>query len=163
MVIWCWSCNINSLGGVWPMNDKLLTFTIIIFFAGIIINGLLLMISATPSGAWIVGITNPDLQYDQINDVSLTEPNGFISNTSQSQDVSSFNPFSLDGIFAGVKAFNFIIQGLFLLEFLFWQLSIWFPVFSPILLAVAALFAGSKLLLIGYGFSVLLKALTGGR
>ena len=145
------------------MNDKLLTFTIIVFFAGIIINGLLLMLSFTPSGAWIVEITNPDLQYSELNGVTATTPDGFISNTSQSQDTSSFNPLSLDGVFAGVKAFNFIIQGLFLLEFLFWQLSIWFPVFSPILLALAGVFAGSKILLIGYGFSVLLKALTGGR
>jgi hypothetical protein len=147
------------------MNDKLLTFVLIIFFSSIIINGLLLMVSATPSGAWITSnnfISN-DLQYGKLNEKSISTPDGFISNTSQSQDASSFNPFTLDGVLAGVFSINLLISGLFLLEKIFWQLSLAFPIFSPILLSVASIFIASKLLLVGYAGSALINAILGRR
>ncbi len=147
------------------MNDKLLNFVTIIFFASIIINGFLLMLSATPSGAWITNdnLTNDTLQYSGMGGQDVTTTDGFISNTSQSQDASSFNPFSIEGVLAGVNAFNFLIAGLFLLEQIFVRFSGWFPIFAPLFLSMAGLLIGAKILLIGYFGSVLLSAILGRR
>jgi len=96
------------------MNDKLLNFVTIIFFASIIINGLLIMVTMTPAGSWITDrdITNDTLQYNSMSKYSTETTDGFISNTSQSQDASSFNPFTIisnigNSILAGINAFNF--------------------------------------------------------
>jgi len=147
------------------MNDKLLNFVTIIFFASIIINGFLLMLSATPSGAWITNdnLTNDTLQYSGMGGQDVTTTDGFISNTSQSQDASSFNPFSIEGVLAGVNAFNFLIAGLFLLEQIFVRFSGWFPIFAPLFLSMAGLLIGAKILLIGYFGSVLLSSILGRR
>jgi hypothetical protein len=144
------------------MNDRLLNFVTIIFFASIIINGILLMVAATPNGAAMGGLANSDLQYTALGG-TVEKPDGFISNTSQSQDASSFNPFTVNSLFAGINAINFIIQGLFLLEIVFVNIAGWFPIFAPILLGVAGIILGAKLLLIGYAGSILLSAITGKR
>jgi len=147
------------------LNDKLLNFVTIIFFASIIINGFLLMISATPSGAWITGtnLTNDNLNYSSLGGQNIDTTEGFISNTSQSQDASSFNPFSIDGVLAGVNAFNFLIAGLFLIEMVFVRFATWFPLFAPLFLGIAGILLGAKILLIGYFGSVLLSAILGRR
>jgi len=153
------------------MNDKLLNIAMIVFFASILINGMLIMVSLTPSGGFIVdwtGSNNNKLSYSDINNYSLATPDGFLSNTAQSQDASSFNPFEIldqfgKTVFAGVNAINMLIIGFFLLEVMFYNLATWFPIFSPILLAVAGLIVGAKLLLIGYAGSVLLNAIMGRR
>ena len=153
------------------MNDKLLNIAMIVFFASILINGLLIMVSLTPEGSFITGWTNDSsngLGYSDLKEYSINTPDGFISNTAQSQDSSSFNPFEIidrlgKTVFAGVNAVNLLIMGFFLLEMVFFNMSLWFPIFSPIFLAVAGLVIGSKLLLIGYAGSVLLNAIMGRR
>ena len=150
------------------MNDKLLNITMTIFFASIIINGLLLMVSMTPGGGWITGLPRDDLGYSGSNNYTVVSPDGFISNTPQSQDASSFNPFEIvtgagNTLLGGINALNLIISGLFLLEITFFNLSVWFPLFSPFFLSLAALILGAKLLLIGYGASILLSPITGRR
>lgn len=145
------------------MNEKVLNLAIIILFASIIINSILLMLSFTPSGGWIIGLTSNDLSYDSLKGTSNDVPEGFISNTSQSQDASSFNPFSIDGLLAGVYGINLIISGLFLLEMIFFKFSVEFVVFAPIFLGLATILIGSKLLLVAYAGSVLLNAITGRR
>ena len=129
------------------------------------------MISLTPSGGMITGWTNNssnNLSYSDLNTYSINTPDGFISNTAQSQDASSFNPFEIINnlgktVFAGVHAMNLLIMGFFLLEMMFVNLSSWFSIFSPIFLALAGLIIASKLLLIGYAGSVLLNAIMGRR
>jgi hypothetical protein len=152
------------------MNDKLLNFVTIIFFASIIINGLLIMVTMTPAGSWITDrdITNDTLQYNSMSKYSTETTDGFISNTSQSQDASSFNPFTIisnigNSILAGINAFNFLAQGLFMLELVFFRFSAWFPLFAPIFLSIAGIVLGAKLLLIGYFGSVLLSSILGRR
>ena len=152
------------------MNDKLLNIAMIIFFAGILINALLLMISLTPSGGVILGLTRADLQYDSLGgQCVLTEQDGFISNTQQSQDASSFSTIKCANttggfdIFAGINAINMLFLGMFLLETVFWNMAMWFPIFSPIFLAVASIVVGAKLLLICYAGSILLNSLFGRR
>jgi len=105
----------------------------------------------------------------------LKENTGFISNTSQSQDASSFNPFVIVGnfigdivstVFAGINALNFLVMGLFAMEVIFvmfFKMASWFPIFSPILLGLSALILGAKFLLIGYFGSILLKSVLGGK
>ena len=153
------------------MNDKLLNIAMIIFFAGIIINALLIMISLTPSGGVILGLTRTDLQYDSLGgNCVLADQDGFISNTQQSQDASSFSTIkcvnSTTGgvdIFAGINAINMMFLGIFLLETVFFNMASWFPIFSPIFLALAGIVLGAKILLIGYAGSILLNALFGRR
>ena len=160
------------------MNDKILNFAMLIFFASILSNGALMMISSTPNGGWIIGddgsspIANDKLSYNSLNGFDINNNEGFISNTSQSQDDSSFNPFVIVGNFvgdvtgtflAGINAFNFIITGLFTIEFIFFILSAKFPLFAPILLGVSALLLGVKFMVIGYFGSVLLKSVLGGK
>lgn len=168
MVIWNNPSNNNSMG-CFRLNDKFLNLAMLIFFAGIIINGLLLMVALTPAGGTIIGLTRTDLTYDSLSDSCvLSTPSGFLSNTPQSQDASSFNPIECRqasgiDIFAGLHAINSILLGLFLLEAVFFTLSYWFPIFSPILLSIAAIFVGAKLLLIGYAGSILLNSIFGRR
>ena len=153
------------------MNDKLLNIAMIIFFAGIFINALLIMISLTPSGGVILGLTRADLQYDSLGgQCTLTTQDGFISNTQQSQDASSFSTIKCTNtttggfdIFAGINAINMMFLGMFLLETVFFNMAMWFPIFSPIFLAVAGVVVGAKVLLIGYAGSILLNALFGRR
>ena len=153
------------------MNDKLLNITMVIFFASILINGLLIMVSLSPGGSFITGMTgnaSNELNYTDLKDYSINTPDGFLSNTAQSQDASGFNPFEIvnnigNTVFAGVHAINLLIAGFFLLELVFFNMSGWFPIFSPIFLAIAGLVIGSKLLLIGYAGSVLLNAIMGRR
>jgi len=151
------------------MNDKLLNISMVIFFAGIIINAMLIMVSTTPNGGIILGLTRSDLQYDSLKgSCTLSTPDGFISNTQQSQDASSFNPIECTtatgfDIFAGINAINMLFLGFFLLEVVFFNMAIWFGIFSPVFLAMAGIFVGAKLLLLGYAGSILLKALFGGR
>jgi len=142
----------------------------IIFFAGILINALLIMISLTPSGGVILGLTRADLQYDSLGgQCELNTQDGFISNTQQSQDASSFstikcvNPDGGFDIFAGINAINMLFLGVFLLEAVFFNMASWFPIFSPIFLAVAGAVIGAKVLLIGYAGSILLNSLFGRR
>ncbi len=66
-------------------------------------------------------------------------------------------------VFAGINAMNFILMGLFAMESIFFRMSGWFPIFSPILLGLAAILLGVKFLLIGYFGSVLLKTVLGGK
>jgi len=149
------------------MNDKLLNIIMVIFFASILINGMLIMVSLTPSGGVILGLTRADLQYDSLGgQCTLATPEGFISNTQQSQDASSFSTIkcvntSTGGvdIFAGVTAINMLFLGIFLLETVFFNMALWFPIFSPIFLAVAGIVVGAKILLIGYAGSILINAL----
>jgi len=160
------------------MNDKILNFAMLIFFSSILCNGVLMMLSETPNGGWIVGadgsdpLANNKLSYDSLSGFDINNNDGFISNTSQSQDDSSFNPFVIIGSFiggvtgtflAGINAFNFIITGLFATEFIFIILSSKLPLFSPILLGVSALLLGVKFMVIGYFGSVLLKSILGGK
>jgi len=152
------------------MNDKLLNIAMIIFFAGIIINAMLIMVSLTPAGGVILGLTRTDLQYDALEgNCTLASQDGFISNTPQSQDASSFSTIKCVNdsggidIFAGINAINMLFLGIFLLEAVFFNLSTWFPIFSPIFLAVAGVVLGAKILLIGYAGSILLNALFGRR
>jgi len=153
------------------MNEKILNIAMIIFFASILINGVLVMISLTPSGSFITGFTGAssnELTYSELKQYSINTPDGFISNTAQSQDASSFNPFEIINnlgktVFAGIHAINLLLMGFFLLELVFFNMSGWFPIFAPILLAVAGLIIGAKLLLIGYAGSVLLNAIMGRR
>jgi hypothetical protein len=100
----------------------------------------------------------------------VTNQNGFISNTQQSQDASSFSVIKCNNaatggvdIFAGINAINMLFLGIFLLETIFWNMSVWFPIFSPIFLAIAGTALGAKVLLIGYAGSILLNALFGRR
>jgi len=159
------------------MNDKLLNFAMLIFFASILGNGALLMLADTPSGSWILGDTPSEsltttLTYQDLNGFNVKTNDGFIANSNQSQDASSFNPFVIIGnflgqaiktVFAGINAMNFIIVGLFAMESIFFRMSGWFPIFSPILLGLAAILLGVKFLLIGYFGSVLLKTVLGGK
>jgi len=153
------------------MNDKLLNIAMIIFFAGILINALLIMISLTPSGGVILGLTRTDLQYDSLGgQCTLVDQEGFISNTQQSQDASSFSSIKCvnEGtggfnIFAGIVAINMLFLGIFLLETVFFNMALWFPIFSPFFLAIAGIVVGAKVLLIGYAGSILLNALFGRR
>jgi len=152
------------------MNDKLLNIAMIVFFAGIIINALLIMISLTPSGGVILGLTRADLQYNSLGgQCTLVDQDGFISNTAQSQDASSFSTIKCQNssggfdIFAGIAAINMLFLGIFLLETVFFNMSVWFPIFSPIFLAIAGVVVGAKILLIGYAGSILLNALFGRR
>ena len=159
------------------MNDKLLNFAMLIFFASILGNGALLMLANTPSGTWILGDTTSEsltttLTYQDLNGFNVKTNDGFIANSNQSQDSSSFNPFVIIGnflgqavntVFAGINAMNFIIVGLFAMESIFFRMSGWFPIFSPILLGLAAILLGVKFLLIGYFGSVLLKTVLGGK
>ena len=159
------------------MNDKLLNFAMLIFFASILGNGALLMLADTPSGTWILGDTpseslTTNLTYQDLNGFNVKTNDGFIANSNQSQDSSSFNPFVIFGnfvgqatktVFAGNNAMNFIIVGLFAMESIFFRMSGWFPIFSPILLGLAAILLGVKFLLIGYFGSVLLKTVLGGK
>jgi hypothetical protein len=153
------------------MNDKLLNIAMIVFFASIIINALLIMISLTPSGGILIGLTRTDLQYDSLSgNCVLTTQDGFISNTQQSQDASSFSTIKCKNpttggadIFAGINAINALFLGIFLLETVFFNMATWFPIFSPIFLAIAGLVLGVKILLIGYAGSILLNALFGRR
>ena len=152
------------------MNDKLLNISMIIFFAGILINALLIMISLTPSGGAILGLTRSDLQYDSLSgNCTLASQDGFISNTQQSQDASSFSTIKCSNssggidIFAGINAINMLLLGVFLLETVFFNMSVWFPIFSPIFLAIAGVVIGAKILLIGYAGSILLNSLFGRR
>lgn len=153
------------------MNDKLLNIAMIVFFSSILINGMLIMVSLTPSGSFILdwtGSSENNLGYDNMKDYSLNTPDGFLSNTAQSQDASSFNPFEIldqfgKTVFAGLNAINMLIIGFFLLEIMFYNMATWFPIFNPILLAVAGLIVGAKLLLIGYAGSVLLNSIMGRR
>jgi len=159
------------------MNDKLLNFAMLIFFASILGNGALLMLADTPSGSWILGDTPSEsltttLTYQDLNGFNVQTNDGFIANSNQSQDASSFNPFVIIGnflgqavntVFAGINAMNFIIVGLFAMESIFFRMSGWFPIFSPILLGLAAILLGVKFLLIGYFGSVLLKTVLGGK
>jgi len=155
------------------MNDKLLNFAMLLFFASILGNGALLMLAETPEGGWIdtgnTKVTN-NVTYNDFNGFGLETNDGFITNTSQSQDSSSFNPFVIVGnfvdgaintLFAGINAMNFILMGLFAMEVIFFKMAIWFPIFSPILLGISALLLGVKFLLIGYFGSVLLKTVLG--
>jgi len=160
------------------MNDKLLNFAMLIFFASILGNGALIMLADTPSGTWILGdtvneslVTN-EIQYDSLDGFDVKTNDGFIANSNQSQDASSFNPFVIIGnfvgqatktVFAGINAMNFILMGLFAMESIFFRMSGWFPIFSPILLGLAAILLGVKFLLIGYFGSVLLKTVLGGK
>ena len=112
------------------MNDKLLNFAMLIFFASILGNGALLMLANTPSGTWILGDTTSEsltttLTYQDLNGFNVKTNDGFIANSNQSQDSSSFNPFVIIGnflgqavntVFAGINAMNFIIVGLFAME-----------------------------------------------
>ena len=159
------------------MNDKLLNFAMLIFFASILGNGALLMLADTPSGSWILGDTPSEsltttLTYQDLNGFNVQTNDGFIANSNQSQDASSFNPFVIIGnflgqavntVFAGINAMNFIIVGLFAMESIFFRMSGWFPIFAPILLGLAAILLGVKFLLIGYFGSVLLKTVLGGK
>lgn len=154
------------------MNDKLLNFATLIFFASILGNGALIMLANTPGGAWISNLTTTELEYDSLDSFSVETSDGFITNTSQSQDDSSFNPFKIIGdaftgivntTFAGINALNFIIMGLFAMEIIFVTMAGWFVIFAPILLGLAGLLLGVKFLLIGYFGSVLLKTVLGGR
>ena len=160
------------------MNDKILNFAMLIFFASILSNGALIMMSTTPNGAWIVGdegsdpLANEKLSYGSLSGFDINNNEGFISNTSQSQDDASFNPFVIVGSFiggvtgtflAGINAFNFIITGLFATEFIFLKMASRFPLFSPILLGISALLLGVKFMVIGYFGSVLLKSILGGK
>lgn len=150
------------------MNDKLMNIAMTIFFASIIINGFLGMLLLTPGGSAVLGLNDSALDYDSLKQNELSAPSGFISNTAQSQDASSFNPVQFvsdlfGSVLVGVNAINWLIQGFFLLEMVFVTLASWFPVFSPIFLSFAGIILGSKILLIGYAGSVLLKAITGGR
>jgi len=152
------------------MNDKLLNIATVIFFAGILINALLIMISLTPSGGIILGLTRPDLRYNSLGgQCTLTNQGGFISNTHQSQDASSFSTIKCINetggadLFAGIKAINMIFLGMFLLETVFFNMAVWFPIFSPIFLAMAGTVIGAKVLLIGYAGSILLNSLFGRR
>ena len=159
------------------MNDKLLNFAMLIFFASILGNGALLMLADTPSGSWILGDTPSEsltttLTYQDLNGFNVKTNDGFIANSNQSQDASSFNPFVIIGnflgkatktVFAGISALNFILMGLFAMESIFFRMSGWFPIFSPILLGLAAILLGVKFLLIGYFGSVLLKTVLGGK
>lgn len=150
------------------MNDKLLNLATLIFFASILGNGMLIMLSLTPGGALVTGLTNDDLGYNNLDSQSYQTTPGFISNTSQSQDVSSFNPLQIVNdagaiLFAGINALNFVIIGLCAIEVVFVKMSGWFPIFAPILLSVAGVLLGVKALVIGYFLSILLKAITGGR
>ena len=159
------------------MNDKLLNFAMLIFFASILGNGALIMLANTPSGTWILGDTTNEsltttLTYQDLNGFDVKTNDGFIANSNQSQDASSFNPFVIIGnfvdqatktVFAGINAMNFIIVGLFAMESIFFRMSGWFPIFSPILLGLAAILLGVKFLLIGYFGSVLLKTVLGGK
>jgi len=157
------------------MNDKLLNFAMLVFFASILGNGALLMLADTPGGAKIstgeTQVTN-SITYQDFNGFSVQTNDGFITNTSQSQDSSSFNPWVIFGnvvggvaqtVFAGINALNFILLGLFAMELIFFKMAIWFPIFSPILLGVSALLLAVKFLLIGYFGSVLLKTVLGGK
>lgn len=123
------------------------------------------MIAMTPSGAWVTGtnLASDSLSYDSLGGQDVVTTDGFISNTSQSQDASSFNPFSLEGVLAGVNAFNFFIAGLFLIEMVFVRFAGWFPLFAPLFLGIAGILLGAKILLIGYFGSVLLSAILGRR
>ena len=159
------------------MNDKLLNFAMLIFFASILGNGALIMLANTPSGTWILGDTTNEsltttLTYQDLNGFDVKTNDGFIANSNQSQDASSFNPFVIIGnfvgqatktVFAGINAMNFILMGLFAMESIFFRMSGWFPIFSPILLGLAAILLGVKFLLIGYFGSVLLKTVLGGK
>ena len=159
------------------MNDKLLNFAMLIFFASILGNGALLMLADTPGGTWIIGDTPSEsltttLTYQDLNGFNVKTNDGFIANSNQSQDSSSFNPFVIIGnflgqavntVFAGINAMNFILMGLFAMESIFFRMSGWFPIFSPILLGLAAILLGVKFLLIGYFGSVLLKTVLGGK
>ena len=159
------------------MNDKLLNFAMLIFFASILGNGALIMLANTPSGTWILGDTTNEslttnLTYQDLNGFNVKTNDGFITNSNQSQDASSFNPFVIIGnflgqatktVFAGINAMNFIIVGLFAMESIFFRMSGWFPIFAPILLGLAAILLGVKFLLIGYFGSVLLKTVPGGK
>ena len=152
------------------MNDKLLNIAMIIFFAGIMINAMLIMVSLTPAGGVILGLTRSDLQYDSLGgNCVLADQDGFISNTQQSQDASSFSTIKCVNdaggvdIFAGINAINMMFLGIFLLETVFFNMASWFPIFSPIFLAIAGVVLGAKILLIGYAGSILLNALFGRR
>jgi hypothetical protein len=155
------------------MNDKLLNISMIIFFAGMLINALLIMISLTPNGNIIYNLTIVGLEYDTLsNNCTLAEQQGFISNTQQSQDASSFstikciNPndsVNVGDIFAGVNAVNQLFLGMFLLETVFYNMGRWFPIFLPIFWGLASVAVGAKILLIGYAGSILLNALFGRR
>ncbi len=160
------------------MNDKLLNFAMLIFFASILGNGALIMLANTPSGAWILGdtggeaLTTRAIDYDSLGGFELETNDGFIANSNQSQDASSFNPFVIIGnffggvsktVFAGINAMNFVLMGLFAMETIFFRMSSWFPIFAPILLGLAAVLLGVKFLLIGYFGSVLLKTVLGGK
>ena len=164
MVVCNHHCSYNSMGVLF-LNDRLLNLAMLIFFASIICNGMLIMLALTPSGGFIsdIGLTNTELQYNSMNGYELDNPDGFISNTSQSQDDAGFNPFTVGSLFAGVNAFNFLVLGLFMMETVFFRFSLWFPIFSPIFLSVAAVLVGAKLLLIGYFGSVLLNSILGRR
>lgn len=145
-----------------------MNIVLVIFFSGIIINGILLMISLTPAGGTILGFTNSDLQYDNLKGYSNKTPDGFLSNTSQSQDASSFNPWLIvtntgQSLLAGIASINLLLQALFMLESVFYNLGLWFPIFLPIFWGIATIFLGSKILLIGYAGSVLLNAILGRR
>jgi len=150
------------------MNDRLLNMVTLIFFASIICNGALIMLSLTPAGGFITGLTNDNVSYSTLNANTTTTTDGFISNTSQSQDAAAYNPFQIitaagTTILAGVGAIQMLFNGLFLMEFIFIWFASEFVIFAPILLAIAAVLVGIKLLLIGYAGSVLLNAILGRR
>jgi len=130
----------------------------LIFLASIVGNGALLMLAETPSGSWIndgsnKSITTNQLGHDSLSGFELEENTGFISNTSQSQDASSFNPFVIVGnfvgdivstVFAGINALNFLDNGFVCNGINFFKMASWFPIFSPILLGLSALILGAK-------------------
>jgi len=160
------------------MNDKQLNFAMLIFFASILGNGALIMLSITPGGAWITdasggdSLASTDLTHESLSGFDVENSEGFISNTSQSQDDASFNPFMVIGSFfgavtkavlPGINALNFIITGLFAMELIFLRMSGWFPLFAPILLGISALMLVVKFMVIGYFGSVLLKSVLGGK